>query len=889
MVCLLSAIGMWATDEAPGKFGTKDTKYTGTCFSIDATYIAGSGSAQVAPMTTNGVKVRTNKNNNTLTINVNSGYEINDLIINGISNSKTEGAIASVTVDDGTTSVLSSAVTLPLSSASAAGTVSLKGINATKSIVLTFSGSATQANLEFIFSYTQKTVITYALQGVTLNGSAISDTDLATLKSNKTVTIDGSNFNGVGMLAATLSAGESTSDATVTRSYSEGNIVYAFKVNSDDYTVKVSNTAKTYTKVGKVIAYKEGTTAADGQNSNTISLNGVAFAMVNAEKAFQYGTGKVTLSGVDYQPIKLSTGSAVNVTFPEGYVATKVNVYGWSQSGNGSLYSFAESSEEGAKSVDVSKDIYYAGNEAIDSIPSVYTYTLDNWASAYFNAGGSASQPFVVMDFVLEKSAPTTYAITATTADATMGSASVSAASVEAGSSVIVTATATANAGYDFVNWTVGEEEVSTSASYEFTPTAATDLVANFKAHVYTVKFIADGSQYAHVNVLYGESINPNLQAPDKKGYTFKGWDPEIPAAIVADMTFNAIYEVNKYNLTFIVDGKETTYQVAYGALIPDYLPSDISKEGYTCTGWSPALAITMPAEDVTYTAQFTKNAVASDFALAATTATVETSATTTVSYTTSSTGAVSVSSNSENATVTVDQTTKTITISGVNAGEATITVSQAATDDYSASAEMQIAVTVTAPAVAEKTLKYKQNGSLTFAYDATASRDVYEFVGVYNNTVYGIATKSIVAGKPYIVTASDDDLVLTYENGTEASEATHYNGFYGVLDGTFTCKGEKYLVFYNGNICYANDGGTDVNSGHAYFFITEVPNDDSVSTGNAKALFTVDLDDFATSINSVTAALKSNTPVYNISGQRVSSVKNGGVYVVNGKKVVVK
>ena len=49
-----------------------------------------------------------------------------------------------------------------------------------------------------------------------------------------------------------------------------------------------------------------------------------------------------------------------------------------------------------------------------------------------------------------------------------------------------VTLTATANPGYEFVNWTKAGEEVSTDASYTFTVTEDVDLVANFAKEVYT-------------------------------------------------------------------------------------------------------------------------------------------------------------------------------------------------------------------------------------------------------------------------------------------------------------------------------------------------------------------------------------------------------------------
>ena len=54
-----------------------------------------------------------------------------------------------------------------------------------------------------------------------------------------------------------------------------------------------------------------------------------------------------------------------------------------------------------------------------------------------------------------------------------------------------LTLTATANTGYTFVNWTKGEEVVSTNATYTFTVTEAGAYVANFELNSYTITKIA--------------------------------------------------------------------------------------------------------------------------------------------------------------------------------------------------------------------------------------------------------------------------------------------------------------------------------------------------------------------------------------------------------------
>ena len=76
---------------------------------------------------------------------------------------------------------------------------------------------------------------------------------------------------------------------------------------------------------------------------------------------------------------------------------------------------------------------------------------------------------------------PTTYTVSATTADATMGAATVTpSGTVNAGTSV--TFTATANTGYHFVAWTANGQQVSTANPYTTAVNANLSLTATFEA-----------------------------------------------------------------------------------------------------------------------------------------------------------------------------------------------------------------------------------------------------------------------------------------------------------------------------------------------------------------------------------------------------------------------
>ena len=394
----VSASALDSGTESSGNQGSSNNSIIGKSYTLDGKYVAGNGGVKQGNMPDKGVKMRSS--NGPLVFAVNAGYKITSFKFWGCGNTTTAVTIVSATVDGGS-NLLAADVVLPGKGGSTSGDIALTSISATDNITLTFAeGSTAQIVGTWEITYEQTEVVTQEITAVTLNGAAISDADLATLKSSKAVTIDGSSLNGLGAVEVTLSSGATT----VTKTVEEGVATYKFTINStDEYTITVNGAAKTYAAAaGSVVAYSIDGSEVEGTSSSAVTANGITFTMVDDSKTFQYGAGKVTLGSVEYVPLKLSTGSAVNVTFPTGKVATKVTIYGWSANGNGFLSAIQETSDaEGKKVENTNNDIYYATNSAVDLYPSVYTYTLDEWNSFYFNAGGSASQPFVVMDFVL--------------------------------------------------------------------------------------------------------------------------------------------------------------------------------------------------------------------------------------------------------------------------------------------------------------------------------------------------------------------------------------------------------------------------------------------------------------------------------------------------------
>jgi uncharacterized repeat protein (TIGR02543 family) len=154
-------------------------------------------------------------------------------------------------------------------------------------------------------------------------------------------------------------------------------------------------------------------------------------------------------------------------------------------------------------------------------------------------------------------------------------------------------------------NYTVSIDNVALT-DYEGNLTNENGISVGIKVtDFFTLLYKVDGEEYKSLEIEYGESITPEA-APTKEGYTFSGWS-WIPSKMPAeDVTVTGTFAINKYKVTYIVDGAEyKSYDVEFGAAITQEAAP--TKEGYTFSGWSEIPA-TMPAKDITVTGSFTIN-----------------------------------------------------------------------------------------------------------------------------------------------------------------------------------------------------------------------------------------------------------------------------------------
>nr|WP_304036393.1 InlB B-repeat-containing protein [Ruminococcus bromii] len=155
--------------------------------------------------------------------------------------------------------------------------------------------------------------------------------------------------------------------------------------------------------------------------------------------------------------------------------------------------------------------------------------------------------------------------------------------------------------GYTFKGW---DKEIP-----ETMPAENITVKAQWEINQYTITFDTNGgSEIAPITQDYGTEITAP-DNPTRKGYTFKGWDKEIPETMPAEnITVKAQWEINPYTITFDTNGGSEIAPITqdYGTEIT--APADPTRKGYTFKGWDKEIPETMPAENITVKAQWEIN-----------------------------------------------------------------------------------------------------------------------------------------------------------------------------------------------------------------------------------------------------------------------------------------
>ena len=213
--------------------------------------------------------------------------------------------------------------------------------------------------------------------------------------------------------------------------------------------------------------------------------------------------------------------------------------------------------------------------------------------------------PADVTALTVQWTAPT-YAVTLNTNGGTINNGNVTGYTYGVGAT-LPTADDMTYTGYTFKGWYDNENLTgSPVTAIGGTETGNKEYWAKWEINQYTITFDTNGgSKIAPITQDYGTKITAPAD-PTRKGYTFKGWDKEIPKTMPAEnMTVKAQWEINQYTITFDTNGGSEIAPITqdYGTAIT--APDNPTRKGYTFKGWDKEIPKTMPAENITITARW--------------------------------------------------------------------------------------------------------------------------------------------------------------------------------------------------------------------------------------------------------------------------------------------
>ena len=495
------------------------------------------------------------------------------------------------------------------------------------------------------------------------------------------------------------------------------------------------------------------------------------------------------------------------------------------------------------------------------------------------------------------------YTVTATANDASMGSVIGGGTYYEGATAIL---TATANAGYRFVNWTEAGVEVSTDATYTFTVTEDVELVANFEEipAPRAITYELNGGQYneygweskgdiclaleADYNATYGTSKDWVQEVDGEIQYNINGtWMSEEEAkgqaatvgGFLQAITFNAndnlknLVEttmVDKYGWLKDVIEANRTVQSVDGELSEAIYRKELSAF-FLCSpahsSWPASSSYEEAGELITYQAYWDQSFPNPKCPESA----VVLNAPYREGYLFEGWYAASDFSGAE--VTTVDETTN-----------GTL---------YAKWLEHFYTRTVTNGRYGTICLPY---GSSNMT-GATFYEVAWMNTAVNPMQVYVDEVTELEAGKPYIFMATSNLIKVLYQ-GEEALSAGNYNGLYGtfvdIIDGEAGAAGN---VLENNHMLSKNQimkclGNCQLPANRAYFKLVEIPTTEpTLVPGRRRVALGVQGGNEATGVDNLTedGPIAPNVEgTYDVLGRKFSEPTGTGFYIVNGKKVVI-
>ena len=433
--------------------------------------------------------------------------------------------------------------------------------------------------------------------------------------------------------------------------------------------------------------------------------------------------------------------------------------------------------------------------------------------------------------------------------------------------------------GYTFAGWT--------PAVPETIPAEDIELTAQWTINQYTITFNSNGgTEVDAIQQNYASEVTAPAN-PTREGYTFAGWDAEIPATIPAqNVTINATWTAIVYTLSYNLDGGDvaTANPTNYTIESETFTLNNPTRDGYDFLGWTgtgldaateSVVIATGSTGDRSYTATWGKK-----------------------SFTVSITGGGVTADNyspmyGDNVVITIeedeDRTLNTLTVNGDDV------TAEVADNQYTIS-NVTGNVTVVATFNATKEFITLATSTATFScpqdLNFTGS-DLKAYIAAgYNkseNTVLLVRVYDVPSGTGLILKGTEGS---TYKIPYTTSQSYYVNMLKAKLTAgdVAVTEGEKSNFLLNKDAqgvfgFYAPSATATLGAQKAYL---QVP---TTFVAGAREVHFIFEEDAITGIDQfemLGGRVKSNS-MYNLNGQKVENPQTKGVYIVNGKKRVIK
>ena len=422
------------------------------------------------------------------------------------------------------------------------------------------------------------TLNNYEGDAIAIGGAIQEDVTIVLIGTNIITTSDQkaiSSTNGGGIFITAESEASLTINCTAGQSAiygiytgSWGNGVLDISGNAD-VTINVNSTRNDSSVYG---AYIDGTI--DIKDNAKLTVN---TSSLNPYSGYSVGMGLYAKQGITFNTTKKILVNTSGIP---------------SENGNYGIYS---DDKVDLKKAEELKIVVSAGSYAIPVYPAANT---QNWTGFQASTNVEAN----VLTTTYTPIVTHTVTFNSNGGNGEMASVPV----VENGTYELPACGFTAPTGYEFKCWSVNE--VEKAVEDEITITADTTVKAVWKVKSYTITFNTNGgTTIAAITQDYNTAVQAPAN-PTKEGHTFKQWDKAIPATMPAEnLTITAEWDINQYTITFDTDGGNAIDPITqnYGTAV--VAPANPTKSGYTFTGWDKTIPSTMPAENVTITAQWTE------------------------------------------------------------------------------------------------------------------------------------------------------------------------------------------------------------------------------------------------------------------------------------------